>query len=201
MNMSAMQLEYLKELVNIAIGSATASVASLLNAFATMNIPEVSVITIKIFMNDSKVNTENEKIYISKQIFNGLFGGEALFILNQNSATNLCKHLYSSEEVMDDEKIDAISELQNIINSTIIGRLTEELDTQVQFSVPTTKYEYLNNILDSSTVFDTKYVISIKTVMHFKEKDIHGKIILLIKDSSMLKLQKLIDKRLEELFI
>lgn len=199
--MHNLQAEYLKELMNIAIGAATASIADILEAFATMHIPEISIYTpLELKENLESYVEKNKSNYVARQLFSGIFSGEALFILTEESASNLCNHLYPINKVSEDEKIDSILEMANIINATVVGRLAQELDTQVQFSVPTAKHVNNSDIIKEEELIVYNRIISIQTIMTFKDQEITGNIYILTKDKDIKELLELVDNKLEELF-
>lgn len=195
-------IDVLRELINIAIGSATANIAELLNAFGTMHVPSVQIATFDELKShiESSISTD-ERNYVTKQLFAGEFGGENMFIISEESAVNLGNHLYNSEKTSEADMLDAVVELTNILSATIVGRLTEELDTQVQFVVPSTQLMIgAENIIDDDDVHNYQQVIIISTVMKFEDKNINGQIYIMTKDESIESLKHLIDKKLEALY-
>ena len=119
-------VDVLRELINIAIGSATANIAELLNAFGTMHIPSVRVATFDELKSHIESSiASDEKNYVTKQLFAGEFGGENMFIISEESALNLGNHLYNTQAISETDMLDAVIELTNILSATIVGRLTE----------------------------------------------------------------------------
>ena len=195
-------VDVLKELINIAIGAATANIADLLNTFGTMHVPSVHVATFEELKSyiESSIPLD-ERNYVTKQLFAGEFGGENMFIISEQSAINLGNHLYNTQDTSEDDMLDAVVELTNILSSTIIGRLTEELDTQVQFVVPSTELiTGPDHIVDAEDIHNYQQVIIISTVMEFKDEHINGNIYIMTKNESIESLKKLIDKKLAELY-
>lgn len=194
-------IDVLKELINIAIGAATANIAELLHAFGTMHIPEVSIESASNLKKciEQTIGTE-DKNYVTKQLFNGKFGGENLFVISETSAINLGKHLYESREYDEADMLDAVIELTNILSATIVGKLTEGLETQIQFFVPTTELVIGPNIIHKEDLEHYSKVIIISTVMEFEDQNISGKIYIMTKDESIASLQELIDRKLEALY-
>lgn len=195
------QIDVLKEFMNIALGQTTASLAEILDAFGTMHIPKVSIKKVSELRDSMKeVLSDDELYYVTKQLFSSSFGGECIFLMDTKSAKNLGDHLFNTENSTTDEISDAVLEITNIITSTIISRLTEELDTQVQFFAPATQ------LLDSSAIVEVDdisiytSVIIVCTMIEFKEQNFYGYIYILTKDEAITSLQKLIDRKLEELF-
>jgi len=198
---SADHLDVLKELMNIAMGNATASIADLLQAFGTMHIPYISVSD----MNGLKTFIEetipaNQHYYVTKQLFGGMFGGEFIFVMTDESAANLGNYLYDISNPEEADILDAVIELTNILSATIISRLTEELNTKVQFFVPSTEMVKDNNLIGLSETLEYHKIIIVSTQMVFQNQNISGYIFILTKGEMIEKLRHLIDKKLEELY-
>lgn len=200
-NFNEDQLDALKEFMNVSLGAATANVASLLDAFATMHVP-----TIEICNSNELIQKINKKIdmsskyYVMKQLFTGKFGGECMFVMNEKSANNLGNYLYNTSNPSQDDINDAVIELTNILSSTIISRLTQELGTQVQFFVPSSQILDAQNIIKYEDIKQYSQIIIISTVLDFKDQKIDGYIYILTKDEAVESLKVLIDSKLEELY-
>lgn len=194
-------LDVLKELVNIAMGNATASIADLLQAFGTMHIPHIAISDmdgLKKYIEE--VIPADQHSYVTKQLFGGVFGGEFIFVMTDESARNLGHYLYDVEEPDNADILDAVIELTNILSSTIISRLSEELNTKVQFFAPTTEVVSGNHLIGHDETLNYHKIIIISTVMEFESHKISGQIFILTKDSMIKTLRQLIDQKLEELF-
>ncbi|MDD3855559.1 chemotaxis protein CheC [Sulfurimonas sp.] len=195
------QIDALREFMNVSIGAATASLANLLDAFGTMHIPKIEIcdsseLSQKI---ESTINLES-MYYATKQLFTGKFGGECMFIISEESARNLGRHLYKATTPSRDDISDAVIELTNILTSTIVSRLTQELDTQVQFFVPSSQFIDAHSIVNSEDVADYSKIIIISTILDFKDQKINGNIYILTKDEAIKSLKVLIDKKIEEIY-
>lgn len=194
-------LDVLKELMNIAVGNATASIADLLQAFGTMHIPSITISSMEGLGEHIRACIEaDQNNYVTKQLFAGAFSGEFLFVLSETSALNLGQHLYDIEEPEKGDILDAVIELTNILSATIISRLTEELNTKVQFFVPSTEILLGNEIISPADLLNYHQIIIISTQMVFEHKNINGKIFILTKDEMIENLKSLIDRKLEELY-
>lgn len=195
------QLDMLRELMNIAVGNATASIADLLQAFGKMHIPQIAVSDINGLDQHLKNTIEmDQPHYVTKQLFGGLFSGEFLFVIPEVSARNLGLHLYDVEEPTQADTIDAIVELTNILSATMISRLSEELNTKVQFFVPSTELVHGSRMISEDELMNYRKIIIISTQMDFSDQNIEGYILILTKDDMIFNLKLLIDRKLEELF-
>lgn len=195
------QVDALREFMNVSIGAATANLANLLDAFGTMHIPRIEIcdsheLAAKI---ESSIDA-NSMYYTTKQLFTGKFGGECMFVVSEESARNLGKHLYSITTPSKDDIKDAVIELTNILTSTIVSRLTQELDTQVQFFVPSLQFMDAHSIVKDDDVSEYSKIIIISTILDFQDQQINGNIYILTKDEAIESLKVLIDKKLEEIY-
>jgi len=173
--------DVLQELMNVAYGSATAVVADMLDAFASLNIPNISVITTNELLSTFD-ELKNESYFFATQSFNGEFSGESAFFIDQESANNLAHHLeLENEEDLD----DAILELTNVLTSSLTTKLSQEMDTEVTFSLPSLSKVSMTSIQETTTFQHYSQVIVIDTDLNFQDQKIHGKIFILTKDESI----------------
>lgn len=195
------QIDTLKEFINISMGAATASLANLLDAFGTMHIPNIEICNSNELAQKIKSTIDLKSMYYAtKQLFTGRFGGECMFIISEDSAKNLGRHLYNVTTPSRDDINDAVIELTNILTSTIVSRLTQELNTQVQFFVPSSQFIDANSIVHCEDVSDYSKIIIISTILDFKDQKINGNVYILTKDEAIESLRVLIDKRIEEIY-
>ncbi len=195
------QLDALREFMNVSIGAATASMASLLDAFGTMHIPKIDICNSNELGAKIQESIDMRSMYfVSKQLFTGKFGGECMFVISEDSSMNLGRYLYGIENPSFDEINDAVIELTNILTSTIVSRLTEELSTQVQFFVPSLQFLDSASIVDEEDVVEYSKIIIISTILDFKDQQIVGNIYILTKDEAIESLKVLIDKKIEEIY-
>ncbi|MDO9305036.1 MAG: chemotaxis protein CheC [Sulfuricurvum sp.] len=194
-------LDVLRELMNIAVGNATASIADLLQAFGTMHIPKIAISDIKglkQYMHET-IPSESSH-YVTKQLFGGPLGGEFIFVITDEVAINLGNHLYDVEAPNDADIYDAVIELTNILSATMISRLTEELNIKVQFFLPSTEIISGNDLIYLEETAEYSQIIIISTQMEFQNQNINGHIFILAKDAMIQSLKDLIDQKLEELY-
>ncbi len=191
----------LQELMNVAYGSATAAISEILNAFATLSIPNIKIINAD-ELNDylsAELDLNVEHI-VSLQQINGIVSGENMFVIDKESAKNIAyKFGLDENEVNDEEIADVVLEITNILSSSTISKLAEDIDTNVSFSAPTIKK--LNSIDQLKNQFITKYqkVITISTQLKFEDLDIHGELFIFTTDNSIIYIKEKLNKILDEL--
>lgn len=191
----------LQELMNVAYGSATAAISEILDAFAKLSIPKIQIINasdLKNYLSDEL--KLNEEYLVSLQQINGILSGENMFVIDKQSAKNIShKFGLEDEEITDEEIYDIVLEITNILSSSTIGKLAEDIEASVSFSAPTivnlTSFNQLNNL------FINKYekVIIISTQLRFEDLNINAELLIFTTDNSILYIKEKINKILDEL--
>jgi len=190
----------LQELMNIAYGSASSAIAEIIDAFATLAIPNIKVINVselKSYLNEQLKGKEH---FVASQLINGDFSGENLFIIGKDSAINMSKEfdLVHDGELTDNEISDIVLEITNILSSTTISSLISEMNSYASFSPPS-----ITKIKDADELEDNKLeeydqVIIISTELNFAEQNIYGQLLMLATDESIIYIKKAVNQILEE---
>ncbi|RXJ85488.1 chemotaxis protein CheX [Arcobacter cloacae] len=200
-NLTEDEKDCLQELMNIAYGSATAAITEILNAFAKLSIPKIQIIdAIELKPYLAKELNLNEEHLVSLQQINGTISGENMFVINKKSARNIAfKFGLEEEEINDEEICDIVLEITNILSSSTISKLAEDIDTNVSFSAPIIKN--LTSINELNNLFISKYekVIIISTQLNFEDLNIHAELFIFTTDNSILYIKEKLNKILDEL--
>lgn len=187
--------DVLQELMNVAYGNATAVVADMLEAFATLSIPKIQVMRTSKLIEQFQ-HKKNTSYFFSSQAFMGQFSGETAFFIDEKSANNVAQHLeLESMEDLD----DAILELTNVLTSSLTSKLAMEMDTEVTFAPPGITKIPLRQLQEVNTFKHYSQVIVIETELNFKDQKINGDIFILTKDGSIQWLKKQLNTILETL--
>ena len=190
----------LQELMNVAYGSATAAITEILDAFAKLSIPKIQIINsseLKTYLSN-ELNLEVEHL-VSLQQINGTLCGENMFVIDKQSAKNIAyKFGLEEDEVNDEEIADVVLEITNILSSSTISKLAEDIDTNVSFSAPTIKS--IASIDQLKNLFISKYekVIIISTQLKFEDLDINAELFIFTTDNSILYIKEKLKKILDE---
>jgi len=200
-NLTEDEKDCLQELMNIAYGSATAAITEILNAFAKLSIPKIQIIDAIEFKTylAKELNLDEEHL-VSLQQINGTISGENMFVIDKKSAENIAfKFGLEEDEINDEEICDIVLEITNILSSSTIGKLAEDIDTNVSFSAPIIKI--LTSISELNNLFISKYekVIIISTQLNFEDLNIHAELFIFTTDNSILYIKEKLNKILDEL--
>lgn len=195
-----LQIDILKEFINVAFGTATANIAELLEAFATLHTPKIEVIEAN-HLDEyiGNLTSPTEKKYQAQQIFNGEISGETVFLINEDSIQRLAKHFYG-KEVSEAYLKDSILELNNILSVTTIGKLSELTDLESEFIHPTLKIIEDENYIEKEEKEKYPSVITISTVLDFEDEEIIGFLFILSTEEMIETLRNKIDSIIKEDF-
>lgn len=194
------QRDCLQELMNISYGSATAAIADIINKFAKLSIPKITMLTADDFTNYIENKVEDyPACYLVSQLLDGQFSGENLFLIDEVSLKNLALEFDIDEEDIDENELkDVVLEITNIISSSTSSKLAELIDTDILFYPPNVdKIESIDN-LDSHYTTDYQHIIVISTMIEFEEQNISSELIMMLKNDSIVFLKEALDNILEE---
>ncbi|MGM0519178.1 MAG: chemotaxis protein CheX [Campylobacterota bacterium] len=190
----------LQELMNIAYGSASSAIADIIDAFATLAIPNIKIINVKDLKNYLNSQLTKTQHFVASQLINGDFNGENLFIIDKNSALNLSKEfeLVHEGELSDEEVGDIVLEITNILSSATISSLIEEMHSYASFAPPSISLIQNANELEDNLEECYEQVIIISTKLNFEEQNIYGHLLMLASDESINYIKTALNKLLEE---
>jgi len=200
-NLTEDEKDCLQELMNVAYGSATAAITEILDAFAKLSIPKIQIINaseLKSYLS-KELNLDEEHLVALQQI-NGTISGENMFVIDKKSARNIAyKFGLDEDEINDEEVADIVLEITNILSSSTISKLAEDIDTNVSFSAPSIKT--LTSINQLNNLFISKYekVIIISTQLNFEDLNIQAELFIFTTDNSILYIKEKLNKILDEL--
>jgi len=188
------EIEFLQEAMNIAYGRGTAAIADIIESFAKMSIPEITIIdtrSLKEYLENK--NFEEQKVFLVTQTLNGDIIGENIFLMGEKSARKLADEFKLKKDVDETMLSGIISEIANILSTTVIGQLAEMLNSESFFEPPEVKVLESLNDLDEDSFIEYKQIIAISTVLEFEEQKIYGRLMLLITEDSVTWMQKAIN--------
>ncbi|MFH1155970.1 MAG: hypothetical protein V1793_19350 [Pseudomonadota bacterium] len=195
--------EVLGELINISFGSATAIIADLFDNFATLHVPDITVIPINQIETMVMEGMDYGSVYITTQQFKGAFEGEIVFAIDSQSARNMqvliCEaEDFTADDISDENEIQqSILEIANILGSSCIGKLAELLESDVTFAPPA--IEFTQQLLTGLDRTRYTRIIIISTVLEFQETQIFGKLFIMFNNEMYAWLEKSLEAFLENM--
>lgn len=191
---SPLQLDALKELVNIGVGRAAASLNDMLDSPIVLEVPEVRMIGYEDFRGVAGTDSES---FSSVQLgFRGSFSGIAALVFPPASAVKLVTALTAEEP--DNPGIDGVmagtlNEVGNIVINCVIGTIGNILEKPFDFSLPNYLHGVLGEILHVGTSSPLHSILLVKTRFIVQDKFIEGNIFIIFEAASFDSLLAAID--------
>ena len=149
MELTTAQQDGLVEVINIGFGRAAASLSKLTGQRVQLEVPQITMCPVEELSNRLRPMIRSDVASVH-QIFSGSVVGDALLVIDQQSAAIL-KELLTSEPAMpleiDASAREVVTEVGNILLNTCLGTFGNLLHVQVSFSVPQLTLETLEGMM------------------------------------------------------
>jgi chemotaxis protein CheC len=149
MKYTDLQIDGLREIINIGGGNAATSISKMVNQKIGMKVPEVKILTYTELYQ--KVLADDVEVYavISKIV--GKYEGAILFVITNDSVNQLAKLLLGDTQQYDKQvKISAISELSNIVSNSFLNAIGKVINVQLLSSLPQVTNDFFGAIISSA---------------------------------------------------
>ena len=194
------QIDCLGELINVAYGKATARLADIMGAFATMRPPQIAVIDRERFREIlQQACVAATGCYLARQIFRGDVSGEVVFLLDERSAANITSYLQAQLGSDDADEDDILLELGNIVTAAMMRELSSQMEARISLGEPEL-HRLSAQPADknpASGAFD--HVIKVETVIEFAEQQVRGRIFILTHGHCFEWIRQALDRVLNDL--
>jgi len=184
-DLTAVQQDALVELINIGFGRAAASLSKLTGHRVQLQVPEITMCPIEQMATRLRPLLQNEEVASVHQIFSGPVEGDALLVLDQNSAAIL-KELLTNEPALpleiDRSAREVLTEIGNILLNACLGTFGNLLKVQVSFSVPHLALETLEGIVGSIAVGrqGLRYALIVHAAFRLRDSSLTGYLVIVL---------------------
>ncbi len=183
--MTPMQLDALKEIVNIGVGRAASSLNDMLDSPILLEVPEVRLID----YDELKIvaGTADDSFSCVQLGFKSSFSGMAALVFPPASAVKLVAAL--THEEPDNPGLDGLmagtlNEVGNIVINSVIGTIGNILQRPFDFSIPNYLHGTLRDLLHIETSSNQHSILLVNTHFIVQEKHIEGNIFLVFETAS-----------------
>ena len=145
-----LELDGLKEIMNIGGGNAATSISQMVNSKIDMKVPSVEILSYGDLYK--RVIADDVEVHAILSRFVGDFEGALLFVLSDDAADKLAGLMMGSdvEGVSREIKASAVSELTNIVANSFLRAIGTMLNIQLIASLPATSYDYFGAVISSA---------------------------------------------------
>lgn len=195
MELSDIQFDALREIINIGVGRSAASLNQFLNKRISLQVPDVEVLSYdQVKMRFSTM--QNAKLSIVKMGFKGELTGLSELVFPTKGAAEIVRLIGDSSDgtdALDNQiKTNILTEIGNVILNALIGTLSNLLKTRMRYTIPQ-YFECEPNQLIDNNLTASNYVIYAETHFRVVNEDITGSFILFLEVGSFERLSTMLN--------
>lgn len=199
LEISEMQLDTIRELMNVGVNESTNILSHLLNTEIDLNVPEVQLISADSLLSQLEELGSKNLTAVNLKFQNG-FSGTSQLVFSQDSAQKLVSIF--TKEVLGSEDINEISsgaliEIGNIVLNAVLAEFSNFLKHEFEFFVPDFYENYESDFYSKIYKYSDDVILLGKTLFTIEEYQISGDIVLFMKIASFKEFISIIDKHLE----
>ena len=163
-NLSALQLDALKEVSNIGAGNAATALSIMIGKKVDMSVPAVNIVRLEDIVEE---NGECEVAGTVVRVL-GDIAGNILLVFEKPTAENIIERLVGSRQSPESEMGSSVlCEIANIISASYMNSMAQLTNLAILPSVPATSYDMLGAILTTTFIESNQYdeyILDIETV-------------------------------------
>lgn len=181
MELTADQLDALKELVNVGIGHAAGMLNEMIEFRIRLNVPVVGLLTLSELQQELGGRLGLEELAAVKLDFSGSFAGTAQLIFPTESAATLVAILTGEEASspdLDSLKIGTLTEVGNIVINGVMGSISNMLTQPLHYDVPTYLEEDIQHLMPLEDSDPAANVLLAQARFDVEELEVQGDIVL-----------------------
>lgn len=163
-NLSALQLDALKEVSNIGAGNAATALSMMIGKKVDMTVPAVNVVRLEDIVEE---NGETEVAGTVVRVLGDIAGNILLVFENPTAENVITKLVGSKQSPESDMGRSVLCEITNIISAAYMNSIAQLTNLAILPSVPATSYDMLGAILTTTFIESNQYdeyILDIETV-------------------------------------
>jgi chemotaxis protein CheC len=196
MNLTADQIDALKELINIGVGKAAAVLNDMVNCHISLQVPYIKILTPKTLKKEIE-ELGTHQVSAVRLGFQGPFSGSAALVFPPDSASKLVSALTDEEPGttdLDSVRVGTLSEVGNIVINGVMGSISNVLKQAINYSLPSYVEDSINNLVTAEEAIHEATVLLARTRFIIELLHIEGDIILIFEVGSFDSLINAIDQ-------
>ena len=188
MILTAEQQDGLSELINIAFSRTAAALSELTEQRVLLDVPEVALHPSHELLAAMGSMVRNDVATVH-QVFSGQMAGDALLLLDYESAVLLTELLTNEApgKRLDSSAREVLVEVGNILLNACLSMFGDLLHIHLAFSVPRLQVEALQVMLNEliSSKEELRYALVVYTGFHLRNSTINGYLVLVLGVASL----------------
>lgn len=181
MELTADEIDALKELINIGVGNAAGMLNEMLQFPIQLHIPDVDLLSPLELQSELRKRFGIDQLSVVQLAFKGSFSGSAQLMFPTESALNLVSVLTGEDKAspdLDSLKISTLSEVGNMLINGVMGSIGNVLDQPLDYEVPYYSEEEIEELLAKGESLEYGTVLLAPAHFSIEELQIQGDILL-----------------------
>jgi chemotaxis protein CheC len=201
MQLTPLQFDTVREVINIGVGKAAGILNKMFTYRIDLEVPTISILSAEDLIKELDDGL-HESISSVNLSFKGEFSGLAKLIFPTESAAKLVTAF--TEEDTDEEDLDEIrsatlAEIGNIVLNSLMGSIGNSLSLRINYSTPIYIEDRIEQLLNLKKAQVEPYSMLAKTKFNIEKLNISGNFVLLFEIGSLDKFIHLIDDLINSL--
>ena len=196
-NLTPDQLDALKELINIGVGRAAATLNAMIQVHIQLQVPFIKIVALSAL--EEMTDLGNEQLAAVRLAFQGPFSGTAALVFPTESAAHLVGVLTGEEADspdLDAVRVGTLTEVGNIVLNGVMGSMGNVLERRIDYVVPSYMEATITNLLTAHETDPDVTVLLAQTRFTIEQLHIHGDVMLFFEVGSFDALVAAIDAML-----
>lgn len=196
-NLTPDQLDALKELINIGVGRAAATLNAMIQVHIQLQVPFIQIVALSAL--EEMTDLSDERLAAVRLAFQGPFSGTAALVFPTESAAHLVSVLTGEEADspdLDAVRVGTLTEVGNIVLNGVMGSMGNVLERRIDYVVPSYMEATITNLLTAHETDPDVTVLLAQTRFTIEQLHIHGDVMLFFEVGSFDALVEAIDAML-----
>lgn len=199
----ALELDALRELMNISFGRAAASLSEVIDVAVVLSVPRIDFVLLDSMADYIQSETEGSASFnVVEQFFMGRFEGSSFLLMPEEEGRRLVSMLTQTDRpegaALDALERETVMEIGNIIIGACVGKLAELLGDVVTYRPP----KIYTGLLDSELLkrylsSGPRQALVMKTLFQFEYREVYGLLFLVMTNDGIAWLRRAVSGYIE----
>ncbi len=195
------QYDALCEICNIAMGQASRALATLLDLFVDLSVPEIAILaSAEVDAYLGGLGDKQQDVAAVRQSFYGGISGEVIALHTRGSSTDIVELLGYEGTMEQAEQREFLLDVSNLLSGAVLTGIGEQLGMELAFSAPSLINERVQ-LQDLRVDRDASWTRALFTQVQFnlEQRAFSSRLLVFLPDSSFAAIQTAVDRFLDEL--
>lgn len=172
--LSSLEEDMLKELFNLGVGKAAASLSRMVKQEVVLSVPQVSFQTTDQLLQ--MLGDENEIVSISQDI-KGPFDARSMLLFHEENSMYVVKQMLGKQvpdEMLAELQEEALTEIGNVVLNACIGAISKSMNERFCVDIPSFIQANPAQIVNGNHLLKNSTILLLEIDMTLKESDVTG---------------------------